>query len=49
LFKEFLTELAEMALPGEAGVGTGAQLPHKSVCKKTLISRQTLHFRTLDI
>jgi len=30
-----LAELAEMALPGEEGVGTRAQqLPHKQVCKK---------------
>jgi len=39
--------LAEMALPGEEGVGTGAQLPNK--CVKTLISRQTLgRFPTWD-
>jgi len=29
LFKGFLTGLAELALPGEEGVGTGAQLPQK--------------------
>ena len=29
LFKRILTELAEVALPGEEGVGTGAQMPHK--------------------
>jgi len=41
--------LAEIALLDEEGVGTGAQLPFKKMCKKNLISRQTLgHFRTLD-
>jgi len=29
LFKGLLTELAEMALSGEEGVGTGVQMPHE--------------------
>jgi len=41
-----LTELAEMALPGGEGVGTGAQLPHTSKCVKKQF--QEKHFRTLD-
>jgi len=41
--------LAEIALPDEESAETGAQLPFKKMCKKKLISRQTLgHFRTLD-
>jgi len=38
-----------MALSGEKGVGTGAQLPPSKCVEKDSISRQTLgNFSTLD-
>jgi len=50
LFKGLLTGVAEMALSGEEGVGTGAQLTPSKCAQKALVSRQTLrHFSTLDL